>query len=312
MGQTGDCSHQGPCPSFIDQKLGLDRSPAPHSLYNNNHHHQLQNNHPSTTLLPTMPPIIDSHIHLFPQSHLPTLAWYSPDSPLKSQHSIHEYRTATSPAPRGFVFLETDRISSPDPSNWTHVLDEVSLLTRIARGEPIPGEGHDNADRSLCLGIVPWAPVPGGSALLQRYMELVKQRTRTDEVWKKVRGVRYLVQDKPAGTMLEDGFIDGLKWLGREGLTFDLAVDARQGGLGQLREAVEMMERAHEGVDPSQRVTFIISMSTYSFCWDWLLICQIISVSPICGSLRPRWLLIRTSWNGNLWLRPWRASRIPT
>ncbi|BDD55870.1 hypothetical protein MAP00_001352 [Monascus purpureus] len=41
--------------------------------------------------------------------------------------------------------------------------------------------------------------------------------------------------------MLRDKFIEGLKWLGRERLTFDLGVDARQGGLGQLREAVQMM-----------------------------------------------------------------------
>jgi L-rhamnono-1,4-lactonase len=37
-----------------------------------------------------------------------------------------------------------------------------------------------------------------------------------------------------------------VKYLGREGLTFDLGVDARSGGLGQLREAVEMIEKVHE------------------------------------------------------------------
>lgn len=72
-------------------------------------------------------------------------------------------------------------------------------------------------------------------------MALVKERAETDAVWKHVRGVRYLVQDKEAGVMLRDKFIEGLKWLGRERLTFDLGVDARQGGLGQLREAVQMM-----------------------------------------------------------------------
>lgn len=81
------------------------------------------------------------------------------------------------------------------------------------------------------------------------------------EVWAKVRGVRYLVQDKPAGTMLQDGFVGSLRWLGRLGLTFDLGVDARSGGLGQLREAVEMMGRVYEGVtDRREAVTIIISM----------------------------------------------------
>lgn len=67
-------------------------------------------------------------------------------------------------------------------------------------------------------------------------MRLVRERTRTDAVWRKVRGVRYLLQDKPAGTMLKEGFVEGLKWLGREGLVFDLGVDARSGGLAVERD----------------------------------------------------------------------------
>lgn len=217
-------------------------------------------------------PIIDSHIHLFPASHLKTLAWYDgPNNPLGSQHSVNEYRHASSSVPTsstgkylaGFIFLETDRISSveesPGKPGWTDALDEVSLLTRIALGEPIPGEGHTPADNKLCLGIVPWAPVPGGSDSLERYMALVRGRTKTHEVWRKVRGVRYLVQSEPAGVMLQPKFVDGLRWLGRQGLTFDLGVDARQGGLHQLREAVEMMARVYEGVDEGDGVTIVIS-----------------------------------------------------
>lgn len=208
-------------------------------------------------------PIVDSHIHLFPASHLPTLAWYTPDSPLGAQHSVDEYRHASSSIStertterttgkskylRGFIFLETDRISSvadgqPDSPGWMHALDEVSFLTRIALGEPVAGEGHDAAQKDLCLGIIPWAPVPGGPEALSSYMAKVKERTRIEEVWRKVRGVRYLVQDKPAGVMLQTEFMDGLRWLGQQGLIFDLGVDARQGGLHQLREAVEMMDR---------------------------------------------------------------------
>jgi hypothetical protein len=71
-------------------------------------------------------------------------------------------------------------------------------------------------------------------------MEQVRGRTG-EVVWGRIRGVRYLVQDKVAGTMLGDGFVEGLRWLGREGFVFDLGVDARSGGLGQLREAVEML-----------------------------------------------------------------------
>ncbi|KAJ5747194.1 Amidohydrolase 2 [Penicillium nucicola] len=219
-------------------------------------------------------PILDSHIHLFPATHLETLSWHSDNNPLGAQHSIDEYKAAikaNESAVRGFIFLETDRLSSitetqssestPTSSpthGWTHALDEVSLLTRIALGEPITGEGHSPADKDLVWGIIPWAPIPGGEDVLSKYMTQVKERTRTAEVWAKIRGVRYLVQDKPAGTMLQDGFVSSLRWLGRVGLTFDLGVDARSGGLGQLREAVEMMDRVY-GVDDGQAVTIIIN-----------------------------------------------------
>ncbi|KAF4155358.1 hypothetical protein CNMCM6069_008087 [Aspergillus lentulus] len=218
-------------------------------------------------------PIVDSHIHLFPESHLPTLAWHGPNNPLGSQHSVDEYRAATAAVPtsphaahdaylRGFIFLETDRISSVEESGagWSHALDEVSLLTRVALGKPISGEGHRDVDRHLCLGIVPWAPVPGGPAALEKYLFLVKERTQTEEVWRKVCGVRYLVQDKPSGVMLSQGFLDGLKYLGSRRLTFDLGVDARQGGLWQLKEAVEMMKRIYEDVDDGgAAVTLVIN-----------------------------------------------------
>lgn len=220
--------------------------------------------------------IVDSHIHLFPQTHLSTLAWHSADSPLGSQHSVDQYRTAALSAPissssspsaiflRGFIFVETDRLSSVEENDnpgWKHVLDEVSFLVRVARGKPIPGEGHRPEDKELCLGIVPWAPVPAGPETLERYMGLVKERTETDEIWRKVRGVRYLVQDKPSGMMLQDGFVQGLKWLGKKGLVFDLGVDARSGGLWQLREAVETMRRVYEDSNDDDGVVIIISTS---------------------------------------------------
>jgi L-rhamnono-1,4-lactonase len=220
-------------------------------------------------------PIIDSHIHLFVASRVETYNWYSPSSPMAAQHSIAEYRAAnssdavkaenpedtTNPKThlRGFVFLETDTISTLSPSDWQNPLEEVSFLTRIAKGEPLQGEGHTPQDKSLCLAIVPWAPVPGGPDALKAYMAVVKERTQTEDVWRKIRGVRYLAQSRPSGTLLGDDFVDGLKWLGRQGLTFDLGVDARQGGLWQLREAVEMMKRVYGESGSEGGVKMIIS-----------------------------------------------------
>ena len=208
---------------------------------------------------PTKPiPVIDSHIHLFPASHLDTLAWHTPSNPLGSQHSVAQYCEATraiSKDPnttdefylKGFVFIEADRKSSLDPKDWDHALDEVSFAARIASGNPVPGEGHEPADRDLCLAIIPWAPVPAGPEVLKAYMDKVRERMGSDELFKKVKGVRYLLQDKPPRTMLDDKFVQGVKWLGEQGLLFELGIDARQGGLWQLHEAVKLLEKVYEG-----------------------------------------------------------------
>lgn len=228
-------------------------------------------------------PIIDSHIHLFPSSELSTLAWNDPSSPLWKQHSLTEYRRAISSSHdlvSGFIFLETDRKTTPDDSqtqnadptaapeqggySWKYPLQEVSFLARIASGQPRDGEGHSAQDKDLCLGIIPWAPLPAGPEVLDRYLDAVREtavRDGGDEgVWKhKIKGFRYLLQDKPDGTMLQDKFIDSLKLLGRKGFVFDVGVDQHRRGRKQLEETVEMIERAHEGVKPEEKVTFILS-----------------------------------------------------
>ena len=203
--------------------------------------------------------VIDSHIHLFPASELSELAWCKEGNPLASQHSIAEYRNACHPDSssrfinRGFVFLETDRISSS--TEWKYPLQEVDWLNRVSTGNPRDGEGHTEEDKQLVLGIVPWAPLPVGKEKLEEYFGMINERCEKG----KLKGFRYLVQDKPKGTMLEAGFIDGLKHLGREGYSFDLGVDFRQGGPWQLQEAVEMIRRAHEGVEDGEKVLFVIS-----------------------------------------------------
>ncbi|KAH8811795.1 hypothetical protein F5884DRAFT_831553 [Xylogone sp. PMI_703] len=212
----------------------------------------------------TTVPIIDSHIHLYPEAELETLAWLTPDSPLYKQQSVDEYEAATAllPSLKGFIFLETDRkhdleAGAKDGSGWEMPLMEVEWLKRIATGTPKEGQGHSKEQAKLCLGIVPWAPLPSGGEVLERYVKEVEKHA--GESFGKVRGFRYLVQDKPKGVMLQEGFIDGLKWLGRNGYTFDLGVDQHRGGRWQLEEALEMIERAHEGVDEEHQVTVIIN-----------------------------------------------------
>ncbi|CAG8982343.1 hypothetical protein HYALB_00005345 [Hymenoscyphus albidus] len=209
-------------------------------------------------------PIIDSHIHLYPASETETLAWCTPENPLNKQHSIAEYAEATGrPSDlEGFIFLETDRKNDlesgmTDGSGWEMPLMEVDWLKRIALGTPKEGEGHTEEDKKLCLAIIPWAPLPSGEDGMVKYVKEVAQRA--GDASKKVKGFRYLLQDKPKGTMLQDKFIESLKWMGRKGFVFDLGVDQHSGGKWQLEEAIEMVNKAHEGVDASDRVTFIIN-----------------------------------------------------
>lgn len=136
---------------------------------------------------------------------------------------------------------------------------EVDWLRRIAAGTPKLGEGHEALHKELCLAIVPWAPLPSGAQALERYVEMVRERA--GESWEKIRGFRYLVQDKKEGTMLGTGFIEGLKWLGTKGFTFDVGIDHHRGGDWQLDEAVQMIRRAHEGVAEEEKVTFILGTS---------------------------------------------------
>lgn len=209
-------------------------------------------------------PIIDSHIHLYPSSELETLAWCSPSNPLHKQYSLDEYEAATRcpPSLEGFIFLETDRkhdlkLGAEDGRGWDMPLMEVDWLKRIALGTPRDGEGHSERHKKLCLAIIPWAPLPSGADVLERYVKEVEKHAEGS--FSKIKGFRYLVQDKPKGVMLQNGFIEGLKWLGKKGYVFDLGVDQHNGGRWQLEEAVAMIEKAHEGVAEEEKVSFIIS-----------------------------------------------------
>lgn len=193
-------------------------------------------------------PIIDAHIHLYAKTHLSRLSWTAElpiGNPLNQQNSVEQYRAATTTGRslRGFVFLETDRKSGLQDNEWEDALEEVSFVIRIAEGRPIAGEGHTAADKCLVLGIVAWAPIPAGPDALNRYLGEVRRRAGNS--FSKIKGFRYLLQDKPAGTMLSQSFIQSLQALGTEGLSFDLGIDARSGGLYQLEEACEMLDRVY-------------------------------------------------------------------
>jgi len=212
-------------------------------------------------------PIIDSHIHLYTKKDIPTLAWCTPENPLAEQQSLEQYAAATGSPPtlKGFIFVETDRkhdleAGVADGSGWKYPLEEISWLKRIALGQPKEGEGHSAEDASLCLAIIPWAPIPSGAEAMERYLELAEEAA--GDSWSKVKGFRYLLQDRPSGTMLEEDLISSLKLLGRKGFVFEIGIDQHRRGKKQLDEMLEMISRAHEGVPNEEKVTFVISKSS--------------------------------------------------
>jgi L-rhamnono-1,4-lactonase len=182
-----------------------------------------------------MPRIIDSHIHLFTTADLPHLSWMTADSSLNAAHSQSEYTRSSSYDVSGYIFVETDR-SFPlpltvSPSTLQHPLKEISYALSLYTSSATPA----------LLGMIPFAPVPLGSAGMRKWWELVLTLGRRETVEGMVRGVRYLVQDKPRRTLTEAGFVDGVRWVLERGWVFELGVDVRSGGMWQLEEAVEVM-----------------------------------------------------------------------
>ncbi|KFA75624.1 hypothetical protein S40288_05925 [Stachybotrys chartarum IBT 40288] len=203
-------------------------------------------------------PIVDSHIHLYTEGDVDRHAWATPDHPLRGAHSVAQYKAAAQPAPSllGYVFVEVDRKYS-GPDDWANQLAELDYLRRVALGQPRDGDDAAPEDARMCLGIVPWAPVPQGADALERYLKQAEEVA--GEAWVKVKGFRYLLQDKPDGTMLTEDFVEGIKLLGRRGFTFDVGVDHHRRGKKQLDELLELIRRAHDGVPDGERVTFIIN-----------------------------------------------------
>lgn len=206
-------------------------------------------------------PIIDSHVHIFPSSEAATLPWLTPELHPPQQCSVDEFKTASSSSSdilQGFIAIEAGR-KNDSSKDWAGPLQEISFFRRVITGEPRSGEGHSAVDKDRCLAIVPWAPLNLGPEQLEKYLAKAEEEAGP-ETWSKVKGFRYLLQDQPNGTALEDGFIEGLKLLGKKGFVFDVGVDHHRRGRVQLDELVEMIDRAHDGVEKEEeKVVFVLS-----------------------------------------------------
>ena len=229
--------------------------------------------------------LIDSHIHLWPaaEANSDQHAWMQ-DHPLAKQYSIEEYRSATGESfqkpgqerqLRGFVYVETDRRliekeAESDLEGWTvKTLDELRYLRRIVEGKPKLGEGHDEKDSELLLGIVAWAPIHKGPECFNKYVEMAKQ-VAGPETFARVKAFRFLLQfitdeQKFREIALAESTIQTLKNFKKNGndFAFDVGVDQHSGGVWQLEHAVEMMERVHVGEERNNKVKFVLSKPTH-------------------------------------------------
>ena len=133
-----------------------------------------------------------------------------------------------------------------------------------------PGDEEEHArlseERNLPLAIIPWAPVTEGVAKMEEYRRKILDRL--DPLDSFLKGMRYVLQDQPEGTMLKEDFIAGLKWLGWEQLTFDLAITTEHLGTlnipWRMLGAVRMIMIAHGNVEDSKKVVIVIGMCPQS------------------------------------------------
>ncbi|KAK3633912.1 L-rhamnono-gamma-lactonase [Elasticomyces elasticus] len=217
-------------------------------------------------------PIIDSHIHLWPQemSNEASHAWMTPpDMPLAKQHLLKDYyavadQTHSSDADvvvRGVVYVETDvRYGEPngDVASWTKgPLDEISFLRNVVEGH------YGGRDTEMLVALVPWAPMDQPTHILEEYLKLAEERAGS-QTWQRVKGFRFLLQfytdqSKFRVVVLSSNFIANLKLLGKRGFSFDIGVDQHSAGIFQLEIMSKAMHRAHEGVAEEEKVIFIIN-----------------------------------------------------
>lgn len=244
-------------------------------------------------------PILDSHIHLCPGPSLDTLAWHdshlppgSPPNPLSAKaFSVSQFRDAVRRSPvlgrsvRGAIVVESDRWtedhardkapqnddgateedidSVPDEKlkqRWSGPLAELAFLSRLVAGKPEPLDDFVPSDSGIVAAIVAWAPVSSGPKVLARYLRIARD-VAGDDCWTRVKGFRFLLQDKPPRTMLRRQFVEGVAFLATKGYTFDVGVDHHRRGRQQLDECVEMVGRVQDllkerGENPA---TFILS-----------------------------------------------------
>ncbi|BGP08256.1 hypothetical protein JCM10049v2_004103 [Rhodotorula toruloides] len=223
---------------------------------------------PSSATRRTYPTgLIDAHVHLWTAEQLEKghMVWPSADGGEKQLSGPHELGTYAElvsrgiktvaggkTAHKGIIFVQAE---VEHENGWEASLDEVESVCAAALESAVP-----------VLALAPWAPVHLGRARLEEYFSQLTTQpslaTLTARLgYSPIQAVRYLLQDSPPGFFLRDDFIDGLRWLGEQGLAFDLTLDVTHEETGKtkvLEDAVDAIERVRAGQPEDKQTVFVV------------------------------------------------------
>lgn len=112
------------------------------------------------------------------------------------------------------------------------------------------------------------APVHHGRAALERYLERLRasppyQQWCQSAQREVVTSVRFLLQDCPQGFFLEPSFIEGLRYLGQQGIAFDMTLDSVKQWDEVLDDAATCISQVWRGVEDDNQKTRFILGETY-------------------------------------------------
>ncbi|SGZ58610.1 CIC11C00000005781 [Sungouiella intermedia] len=188
--------------------------------------------------------IVDTHVHLMADVH-DYWNWNYPH-PLAGNHRLDEYAaeshdlsTKSRFTVDGLIWIEADAKYEIDKGldGVRNPIEECQFVLRYISGTR-SGEGTTNAE--FIKALVPWAPIPWGYKV-QLYVDELKKELGQE--FSHVKAFRFLVQDKPSGTIVDSEFIDGLRWMDAHNYAFDWGIDVHNGGLWQFRESLEVFNK---------------------------------------------------------------------
>lgn len=161
--------------------------------------------------MPEHTPVIDAHVHVWDPEAIP-YPWLATEPRLNRPFTLADLDEATEGVPlQGLILVEGDCAREA-------AAEETEFLAGVAAA--------DQRVRGIVARADPTEPATF-ARLLDRYLRMAL-----------VRGIRQNIQGNPAGYCLSEPFVEGVREVGRRGLTFDLCVTH-----DQLGEVLKLAER---------------------------------------------------------------------